>query len=80
MTPPLTKPGSRATRILDYLKANRRKRFRAYEIAEALGERTQPTANECARLSRRGLIARTRKPRPNDGAPITQYQHQPVSK
>lgn len=58
MNPPRVR-GSLADRILRYLSRYPGQEFRCYEIARDIKRDTQPTANECGRLARRGFIDRT---------------------
>lgn len=56
MTDPAKRP-KRPQMILEFL-ANNPGEWRCYEIAAAIGEATQPTANECARLARAERVDR----------------------
>lgn len=49
---------ARPSLILNYLAEYPEREFRCHEIAAAIGHGVQPTANECARLARRGSVVR----------------------
>lgn len=65
---------TRPALILAALAAEPGRPFRCFELARIIGDRVQPTANELARLARRGVVNRT-------GAESkripTYYQHKP---
>lgn len=70
-----TVTGSLADLILAYLAENPGE-HRCHEVAREIGRDTQPTANECARLYRRGVVERVRRAARTTGAlTITFYAH-----
>lgn len=71
---PAKRGPSLATRILDHVAANKRRKFRCNELAAALGTDTQQTAAECGRLFRTGRITRERVEVPGRAQPITYYR------
>lgn len=66
-----TMPGSRADRILAFVNQSPGKRLRCYEIAQGIGEATQPTAHTCYRMWSRGQLDRWLTPEGN--GTITHY-------
>lgn len=53
---------SRTSTILDFLASAPDTEWRAFEIAAAIGDKTQPVANECGRLARTGRLTRVGDP------------------
>lgn len=74
-TTPAETRESLATRILNYVAANKRKKFRCYELAQAVGDTTAQTASECGRLYRTDRLARERVEVEGRKIPITYYRH-----
>lgn len=71
--PGQTSPTSRRTRLREHF-TNHPGRHRAKEVAAALGEPTQPVANELARMARSGEVVREQLPVEGRVQPITLYR------
>ena len=71
--PGQTNPTSRRTRLREHFQTTPG-RHRAKEVAAALGERTQPVANELARMARSGEVVREQLPVEGRAQPITLYR------
>lgn len=69
-----TNPVSRRTRLREHFANNRGRRYRAREVAADLGDKTQPVANELARMARDGEVVRERLPVEGRAQPITLYR------